>query len=242
MSAEASGHRRGAAGRRRAAELMFARVDALLVEHREALRAMDTHEELRQWAERHDMGGNRAFAAFKRGLSSVVGVDYDDVRERTFTRDLGLIASAAGHHRVVLWAAGLDPGQAADGTVRPGSFAVVSERAPGVVWHGKLGVRDRRYVPGDQVSADCAAAEKAIYMAGRVASELELDAVGLTLRLVNPRVEADSLRGAARRNNVALEVELCEQSPAVDWCVEPGSSMIDDLDLEPLREEAARMP
>ncbi len=87
---------------------------------------------------------------------------------------------------------------------------------------------------GDQNSADLSAAGKAVFLAGKVREELEVDALTVRIHVLNHHVRSGDLMRAALGAGVVVEIDVDDDTTALDWCREPGSKSWRETKLERL--------
>ncbi|MDV8071279.1 hypothetical protein R4P64_32710 [Rhodococcus sp. IEGM 1366] len=133
-------------------------------------------------------------------------------------------ADAADGPLVELWAAGDD---------KVASYAVCGPDGL-VAWYGEFYEEDKIRKEGDQNSADLSAAGKAVFLAGKVREELEVSALTVRIHVLNHHVRADDLMRAALGAGVVVEIDVDDDTTALDWCREPGSKSWRETKLERL--------
>lgn len=191
----------------------------------EELRLLTTHSDLYAWAKEHKFATASMFPKFKTELNKRLDIDYDELRSIAQRERLAQIeADAADGPLVELWAAGDD---------EVSSYAVCG---PGglVAWYGEFYEEDKIRKEGDQNSADLSAAGKAVFLAGKVRGELEVPALTVRIHVLNHHVRADDLMRAALGAGVVVEIDVDDDTTALDWCREPGSKSWRETKLERL--------
>ncbi|MGV9865713.1 hypothetical protein [Rhodococcus koreensis] len=196
-------------------------------EHGDDLRALDSHGALYAWAKEHKLATTALFPKFKTELLKQLGIDYNELREQAYAQRREQIAAAAADGPLVeLWTA-------ADDEVN--SFAICG---PGgvVVTYNTFHDDDKTYRIGDQGSADRSVAEFAVFIAGKVREELDVEAARLTLHVLNHEVAADDpgLTRSALGAHVTVTIEIDQDNPAAEWCREPGYKSWRETDLRTL--------
>jgi hypothetical protein len=194
-------------------------------ESAEELRLLTTHSDLYAWAKEHKFATASMFPKFKTELNKRLDIDYDELRSIAQRQRLAQIeADAADGPLVELWAAGDD---------EVSSYAVCG---PGglVAWYGEFYEEDKIRKEGDQNSADLSAAGKAVFLAGKVRGELEVPALTVRIHVLNHHVRADDLMRAALGAGVVVEIDVDDDTTALDWCREPGSKSWRETKLERL--------
>lgn len=181
--------------------------------HRDELRALTTHAELFEWAKANSLATQNLFPKFKSELRKQVHVDYDALRAQAMTERAASLSAAASDAPLIRLCTA--------GDIEVNSFAVCDVEG-GDPWYGLFHEKDR---VTDQDEADLSAARKAIYLAGQARQYGELDVVRLELTVSNHMVDADSLRDAAVRGKVVVEVTVVDgddDNPALEMCRVPG--------------------
>ena len=189
--------------------------------HADELRAMTTHTELYAWATDNKLATKTLWPKVKHVMKTRLGIDYNAMREAALTAQAADVAAAAADAPVVeLWTAG-------DAEVS--TFAVCDETGE-QAWYGEFGEHDRMFT-GDDLSAEHAAADKAVFLAGKVREDAGLDTIQLVIHACHPDVDAAALAGTAGRHRVAVTVDVDDQNPAVALCRAPGSRAWREVDL-----------
>ena len=189
------------------------------------LRLLTTHSDLYAWAKEHKFATASMFPKFKTELSKRLDIDYDELRSIAQRQRLTQIeADAAGGPLVELWAAGDD---------EVSSYAVCGPDGL-VAWYGEFYEEDKIRKEGDQNSADLSAAGKAVFLAGKVREELEVSALTVRIHVLNHHVRAEDLMRAALGAGVVVEIDVDDDTTALDWCREPGSKSWRETKLERL--------
>lgn len=191
----------------------------------EELRALTTHSALYEWAKEHKFATQSMFPKFKTELSKRLDIDYDELRSIAQRERLAQIQAAAADGPLVeLWAAGDD---------EVASYAVCGPEGL-VAWYGEFFDDDKIRKEGDQNSADLSAAGKAVFLAGKVREELEVDALTVRIHVLNHHVRSGDLMRAALGAGVVVEIDVDDDTTALDWCREPGSKSWRETKLERL--------
>lgn len=199
----------------------------------EQLKSFTTHGDLYRWAK--DRGFDGKFAMYKTALKRI-GIDYEAIREETTRQRLAELNAQAGEGvpSIRLNAAGLDPEGDATGT-----YAVCDTEGT-VLWYGSFHERDIHYRKGSQVSADTAAANKAIFLAGQARQHAQSDLARLHLTIANPHVDTNQLIREATSWRLLLQLDINDDPatppPASSWCEESGFQNWKDADLAALVE------
>lgn len=201
-------------------------VEKVVADHLDELEAAPTHRELYAFAVSHELNTKSLFPKFKTVLKKH-GVDYADLRSATRAADAQALSVAAeSAPELSLFAAGYDSGE-------EGSYAVC-DSAGKPVWFGAFHSSDSDFTPGDEESADLAAAKKAIWLAGKAREELDEEALNLTLTVSRPGLGSDVLTAAATRAKLALTLDISDDNPAIDQCQEPGFKTWREVNLTTL--------
>lgn len=191
----------------------------------EELRLLTTHSDLYAWAKEHKFATASMFPKFKTELNKRLDIDYDELRSIAQRERLTQIeADAADGPLVELWATGDD---------EVSSYAVCGPDGL-VAWYGEFYEEDKIRKEGDQNSADLSAAGKAVFLAGKVRGELEVPALTVRIHVLNHHVRADDLMRAALGAGVVVEIDVDDDTTALDWCREPGSKSWRETKLERL--------
>ncbi|QHE73038.1 hypothetical protein [Rhodococcus sp. WAY2] len=189
------------------------------------LRALTTHSQLYEWAKEHKFATASMFPKFKTELNKRLDIDYDELRSIAQRERLAQIEAAAVDGPLVeLWAAGDD---------EVSSFAVCGSEGF-VAWYGEFFAGDKIRKEGDQNSADLSAAGKAVFLAGKVREELEVDALTVRIHVLNHHVRSEDLMRASLGAGVVVEIDVDDDTTALDWCREPGSKSWRETKLERL--------
>ncbi|MFF2088598.1 hypothetical protein ACFVVM_32845 [Nocardia sp. NPDC058176] len=177
------------------------------------LKAMTRPKELLDWAKSNGLDTGWLFKKFKAELRKQLYLDYDELRATALEKAKQEIAEhAAAGPLITLWSAG-------DAEVD--SYAICAENGD-VAWYNTFYDDDK---VDDQTSADIAAAQKAIWLAGKVREEVGADAARLALTVSNHEVQAadPKLATAAVKAHLVVEIEISDDvNPALEWCQTPG--------------------
>ncbi|MFE1513522.1 hypothetical protein CXF35_00635 [Corynebacterium bovis] len=138
-----------------------------------------------------------------------------------------LACRADGLPVVRLWSAAVESGEDAEST---GAFAIVDAEGA-AVWYGSFHPRfEKIRTPGDLVSAEQSAADKAVYAAYRARKAAGVDEVALWLTATCPDLDVASLRAAGGRLGVAVDVTVDDADlSAVEMAQMPGWRAIKDV-------------
>lgn len=199
-----------------------------VLENKTFLRSVKDHNELKDFAARHGIDTGLKFGAFKTILRTI-GVDYDALREATVAEQdkefRAALEALTGQAPVVwLWA-----GASVD-SAGNGRFAVVDEDEE-ALWFGKLFETDRTFVPGDLLTAEQSAAEKAIFIARKCFDEAGVKAGVLMLATTCPDIDRDGLTVRAAQLGVRLVLEITDDDRAICMAEVPGYRRWQDSDL-----------
>lgn len=189
----------------------------------DTIAAMTTHADIYRWAKSEHLDTRQLWPKVKAELRKQLGLDYDELRRSTRRTMADELAAAASNARTIhLCCAGDE---------EVGTFAV-TDHAGDDAWYGDFFDRDG---VADQTSADIAAANKAIYLAGKAREYAGLDVVGLRLTLSNHHVDLDALLGSAIKHRVHVVIDLTDgHNPALDQCREPGYRSWQEIALSDL--------
>lgn len=192
----------------------------------EQLRAMTSHGELFRWSRDNDLDKPWLFKKFKTELRKQLDVDYDALRAAVQEQRRAEIADKAGAGpHVTLWAAG---------DAEAESFAI-ADREGTVLWYGEFFDDDRLYREGEQDTADTSAAEKAVWLAGKVIEDAGAEAGRLQLTVSNHEVDQDVIAAAAVKARLVVAIEISDDiNPALEWCRENGSKSWREVRLSDL--------
>ncbi len=191
------------------------RAQSAVAEHANTLQAATTHRELRAWAEAQDLTDPPSqWVKIKTELRKQLDIDYDQLRADTLAGETKALAEVGEDApTITLCVAG-------DDEVK--SYAICPPDNDSESWYGEYHPKDRVYVEGDALSAETAAAEKAVFLAGKAREAIGADAVRLTILTTHPDLAATDLAASANRARVIVTVEHTEQNPAVALTRAPG--------------------
>lgn len=191
------------------------RAATAVAEHADTLRDITTHRELRAWAEGQDLTDPASqWVKVKTELRKQLDLDYDQLRADTLDSESKALAEAGDDAPTIhLCVAG-------DAEVN--SYAVCAADNDSESWYGEYHSKDRVYVEGDELSAEKSAAEKAVFLAGKVREAIGADVVRLTILTTHPDLDAADVAATANRARVVVTVEHTEQNPAVALTRAPG--------------------
>ena len=193
-------------------------VAGLVSQHDAELKECATPREFFQWAQDHKLATKTKFPKFKTELRKQLGVDYDELREKTRAeaneraqREVAeLTEKAEDGPRIILTAAG-------DAEVN--SYAVCYGGK--VAWYGEFFPDDKGYSQGDQTSADTEAMKKAVWLAAKAKEELGLDTLMLELHILNHEVPTPTR--ACAKAGLGLDFHIDDTAEiALEWARENG--------------------
>lgn len=186
----------------------------VVAENAEALKALEGHGEIYKWAEGNGINTGSLFKRFKVELNKQLGIDYDAMRDDANALRREQIAAAAADGPL------LEIFTAADGQ---GSFAVCAPDGS-IVSYGAFHPDNRIFKQDDQLSADRAAADHAVFLAGKAREDLDVEAARLRLHVLNHEVDADDpvLVRSALISRVDVTIEVDDTNPADEWTQEAG--------------------
>lgn len=187
------------------------------------LKSMDTHRDLYAWAVANSLNTATLFPKLKRTWLKY-GIDYVQLREERRSAEFSELMDTAADAPLVILYCFADPEHEV--------YAVCGEDGE-QAWYGTFHEKDRYYESGQsQFDADYATADKAVYLAGKVAEEIGVPAVRLELRTFNHEIAIKHLTVAALKNRVALSIEIVQDSnPAEEWAMAHGFANIHDINL-----------
>lgn len=195
--------------------------------HADELTSMSEAKEFVDFAQANDLWSKKSFPAFKTALKQL-DIDYDEVAATNRRNRIAELAEAAATApTITLFAAGDD---------EVSSYAICLADGT-VAWYNTFHEDDSSHVEGDQDSADRSAAGKAIFLAGQAREWVDADAIRLTLRISNHRldVEDKALANEALKARVALTLDVVDDeaaNPALEWCREAGSKQWRETSLQ----------
>ena len=195
--------------------------------HADELTSMSQAKEYVDFAQANDLWSKKAFPAFKTALKQL-DIDYDEVAAANRRDRIAELAEAAiTAPAITLFAAGDD---------EVSSYAICLADGT-VAWYNTFHEDDSSHVEGDQDSADRSAAGKAIFLAGQAREWVDADAIRLTLRISNHRLDAEdkALAQEALKARVALTLDVVDDeaaNPALEWCREAGSKQWRETSLQ----------
>lgn len=216
----------------------WAEIDSVIEQNKGELKAATSHVPLRKFAEKQGWDNRQDFPKYKFSLRKI-GVDYGALREvATEERQVELAAKAdaltanAGSAPVVmLWTA------AVEGDDGSGAFAVVSVEDD-AVWYGRFFDDDRVRVPGDLISGEQSAAEKAVFVASKAFAAAGHDVGRLIVTTMCPELDIAALKAAGAEHNIAVDVSVDDEDQrALTMAEAPGFKRWKDNDLAALVED-----
>lgn len=214
------------------AKTQWDRAESAVSDHADTLRAATTHREIRAWAEEHDLTDPASqWVKVKAELRKQLDIDYDDLRDAVTARETEALATAATTApTVVLCIAG---------DAETGSFAVCHPEDDRQSWYGTFHPKDKTYIEGDDLSAEKSAAQKAIFLAGKLRQKINADAIALTILTTHPDLAAEDVAKEANTARVVVNVEHTEQNPAIALTRAPGYREWREIRLDSLLAKAA---
>ncbi|MGK9274388.1 hypothetical protein KXR83_25660 [Williamsia muralis] len=190
------------------------------------LRTATTHRDIRAWAQDAGVATKRLWPKVKTELRKQLDIDYDRLRDDTVAAEAAEVDAAAADAPVIeLFCAGDD---------EVATYAVCAVRDDHESWYGQFHDKDIVYRPGDDLSAERSAADKAIYLAGKAREKAGLDTVRLILHTSHHELSAELLASTASRHRVAVTIELTDQNPAIALCRAPGYRTWREIKLDSL--------
>lgn len=203
--------------------------------NRERLRAAETTAEIRDIAAAAGVDTNRGSKDMGKLIHKLklVGVDYPGMaKQEAAARNADLAEKAATLDSkaddlsiVRLWSAAVE-----SDTDQRGSFAILDAEGA-AVWFDTFSPKfERIRTPGDLVSAEQSAADKAVYVASKARQAAGLDEVSLWLTTTCPELDTDRLKQAGARQSVAVEVMVDpDDTEAVEMAELPGSRWLKNV-------------
>ncbi|MFW0797667.1 hypothetical protein AAFP30_27945 [Gordonia sp. CPCC 205515] len=185
-----------------------------VADHADTLTTAHTHREIRAWAEEHGLISPSMWTKIRTELRKQHDIDYDQLRAATLRRESSEVAAAAADApTVVLCVAG-------DAEI--GTYAICPPHNDHESWYGTFHPKDKTYKAGDDQSAELSAAQKAVFLAGKLREHLDVPALGVTILTTHPDLAAEDITADAVRARVAVTVEHVEENPAVALVRAPG--------------------
>ncbi len=212
----------------------WAEIDSVIAEHKATLKAAKSHEALKDFATEQGWMNAADFPKYKRSLTRI-GVFYDQLREQTFAEQQARKAEELAQldddaPRVILWTAACE---AEDGS--EASFALVNAERE-AVWFGKFFDEDRVRVPGDLISAEQSAANKAVWLGAKALEAAGHEHGWVEIITTCPELDLAMLKADGVRNGVGVEVVVSDDERAVVMAEQPGFARWQDCDLAGLVE------
>ncbi|MGN2636282.1 hypothetical protein ACWEKT_11270 [Nocardia takedensis] len=128
-----------------------------------------------------------------------------------------------------------------------GTFAVCGDEGR-ALWYGPFLDNDGDHPHGDRFAGAMAAAARAVWLAGRARADSGLPEATLHLTVTEPDVDPVTLACTASLSGLALDLEVSDDNPALEWCHvfgrldwNPGS-LISLLDAEASEPAPRRHP
>ncbi|MBH0775689.1 hypothetical protein [Nocardia bovistercoris] len=98
-----------------------------------------------------------------------------------------------------------------------GTFAVCGDEGR-ALWYGPFLDSDSDHPHGDRFAGAMAAASRAVWLAGRARADSGHREATLHLTVTEPDMDAVTLACTASLSGLALDLEVSDDNPAVDWC------------------------
>jgi len=201
----------------------------IVIENADALKAMTTHTELREWAISQGFNNRSAFPKFKLALNEI-GLDYDVIKtgiKKQKSEEL----KAKINYELTLYS---------DAKASAGRYGI-TDKDGNVVWYGRFFENDNA---SEQSSAELEAAKKAVWFASKVKEALNEPAIKLTLYVDaewltyqdHSGQKGYALTTLASKYDIQLEVLWIsgKKNPADKWTVASGFKKWQDNDLKSL--------
>lgn len=214
----------------------FAEIDQMVLDSKDRLRAATTHKELREFAVENNLDNRLDFGRFKASLRKI-SVDYNEVREQALEHEREELLNKADELESLageLCTVNLESA-AVDAGTQGGSFAVVDQEGT-ALWYGAFSSKfERIYTKGDLISGEQSAADKAVYLASKVARAIEHDQIALVLTTSCPDLDEDALRASGARLGVAVSVTVDRNAEtALRMAESPGYRDLKSISTEEL--------
>ncbi|WP_431952678.1 hypothetical protein [Nocardia lijiangensis] len=103
-----------------------------------------------------------------------------------------------------------------------GTFAVCGDEGR-ALWYGPFLDSDADHPHGDRFAGAMAAANRAVWLAGRARADAGHPEATLRLTVTEPDVDTVTLACAASMSGLVLDLVCSEDNPALDWCRVFGS-------------------
>lgn len=139
----------------------------LVKQNEQALKILTTHTELRAWALQNGLDSAAGFSNFKKGLLEI-GIDYEAIRSGITTEQRKELISSITHE-VTLFT---------DAKASAGRYGICDVNGD-PLWYGRFFDNDDA---GEQSRAELCAAEKAVWLASKIAEAAGLKAIKLILK------------------------------------------------------------
>lgn len=213
-------------------------IDGIVKDNKKELKAAETHEPLKAFADEQGWDNGSDFAQFKRSLLKI-GVNYDKRREVGMQRQkaaraeqIKKIEENSDDVASVLLFSGAVEGE--DGS---GAFAVVNDEDE-PIWYGKFFDDDRIRTAGDLISAEQSAANKAVWLASKALEAAGHDCGRVIITTTCHELDEHKLKEDGARFSMAVDVLVDpDDERAVDVASAPGFKKWQDNDLSELVEE-----
>lgn len=208
----------------------FTEIEALVTtpENRQRLVAADSAAEIRTIAAELGIDTSRDSKDMGKFVYKlrIIGVDYPALakadaaaRRAELGETASELSSRAGQLPIVrLWSAAVE-----DQSEGSGAFALLDAEGT-AVWYGAFSTRfEKIRTPGDLLSAEQSAADKAVYAASKAREASGDDEVSLWLTTTCPDLDEERLRAAGARLGVAVDVTVDDNDvAAVEMADTPG--------------------
>lgn len=209
----------------------WSEIDSIIAEHKHELKAAETHEELKNFAEEQGFMNQSDFGKFKFSLRKIA-VNYDELRTATFAQrdkeraeELSDLDDDAP--LIQLWVG------AVEGDDDSAAFAICNDDDD-AIWYGQFFDDDRIRQVGDLVSAEQSVADKAVWLASKAREAADVTAARLYLYTTCPQLDEAALAATGARFGIAVEVIVDEDERAIQMAEAPGYKRWQDNDLAEL--------
>ncbi|WP_299577476.1 hypothetical protein [uncultured Williamsia sp.] len=205
----------------RAAEVVAAGADEL--------RGAPTHREIRAWAKRENVQTKAMWPKVKTEMRKQLDLDYDELAAATVAAEAARLDAAAADAPLVRLCVA--------GDAEVSTYAICAAADDRQSWYGTF-FDDDRIFDGSDESAERSAADKAVFLAGKVREHLGVPALRLVIESSHPDISADMFTLSGNRHQVQVRVEHVETNPAVALCRAPGYRTWREIPLQKLVEPA----
>lgn len=211
----------------------WAHIDQVLAENKETVQAADSHTQLRQFAVDQGWDNREDFPKFKHSLRKL-GVDYNQLRQQATAEQSAQLADKAdqlAETKTDLPTVEVSTAALEDQDSGQASYAV-TDAMGAALWYGAFFDDDRTRVPGDLISAEQSAAEKAVFLATKIKEAADVDQLHLHISTTCPELDTRALEVRGARDDIAVTITVDdEDTRALDIAELPGFQRWKDNDL-----------